>query len=329
MPSVVAGSQALILNTSTGTLHGTLETPNSPTPVPAILLLSGGIPIDRDGNSHLYPDSNNTIKLLAEALQRQGIATLRYDKRAVKASRGACRSEEELRTEVYVQDALAWGKKLVDDKRFASVFVLGHGESSLIGILTARTLAADGFISLAGLGRPKQDILREQGKTYLPADLFQGMQQIISSLEQGKRIDSLPHFLFNMHFRPGLQPYMMSMFRYDPAKELAKLSVPSLVLCGTKDTDCPPSESKILASGSSLAKLSLVENMNHLLREYVPPEQLNSPQAKSRNAAVASPIMPKVIAEIAEFVRVNTMKKKLREAHRDAARDSSQKTHQQ
>jgi pimeloyl-ACP methyl ester carboxylesterase len=308
--AIAATTQNLTLNTSTGTLYGTLEVPAAAAPVPVLLFMGGGIPIDRNGNSHLYADSNNTMKMLAEALLKYGVASFRYDKRGVAQSRGACRSEDELRVEVYVQDALGWGKKLLEDKRFSSVIVLGYSESTLPAIITARTLGADGFISVAASGRSMQEIYLERARKNFPHEMLQDVQNVVASLEQGKRVDSLKYQLLYASFRPPLQPYLISSYRSTPSKELAKLSVPSLIIGGTKDFDIPSHEFKAFAAANPNAKLSLIDNMTHILREL--PQELPSPTMKPRSI-FANPLVPKLITDIADFVRVTSIRKKVRE----------------
>src|SRR5579859_2506109 len=64
------------------TLYGTLVRPVGPGPFPAVVMVAGSGPTDRDWNSPLLPGSNGSARLLAEALAQAGIASLRYDKRA-------------------------------------------------------------------------------------------------------------------------------------------------------------------------------------------------------------------------------------------------------
>jgi hypothetical protein len=87
------------------------------------------------------------------------------------------------------------------------------------------------------------------------------------------------------------------------------------VLGGARDVDITPNEVKqLLANSNSQARFVAVDNMNHALREAASPEErLTGMAGKSRSAAMAAPIAPKLISEIAEFVRVNTFKKKIRE----------------
>src|SRR5436309_5035315 len=64
------------------TVYGTLVRPVGPGPFPAVVMVAGSGPTDRDWNSPLLPGSNGSARLIAEALARAGIASLRYDKRA-------------------------------------------------------------------------------------------------------------------------------------------------------------------------------------------------------------------------------------------------------
>lgn len=64
------------------TVHGTLVRPSGPGPFPAVVMVAGSGPTDRDWNSPLLPGTNGSARLLAEACARTGIASLRYDKRA-------------------------------------------------------------------------------------------------------------------------------------------------------------------------------------------------------------------------------------------------------
>src|SRR5437588_12470388 len=64
------------------TVYGTLVRPLGPGPFPAVVMVAGSGPTDRDWNSPLLPGSNGSARLIAESLARAGIASLRYDKRA-------------------------------------------------------------------------------------------------------------------------------------------------------------------------------------------------------------------------------------------------------
>src|SRR5690242_4506435 len=64
------------------TVYGTLVRPVGPGRFPAVVMVAGSGPTDRDWNSPLLPGTNGSARLIAEALAQAGIASLRYDKRA-------------------------------------------------------------------------------------------------------------------------------------------------------------------------------------------------------------------------------------------------------
>src|SRR6185437_10707746 len=65
------------------TVYGTVVRPFGPGPFPAVVMVAGSGPTDRDWNSPLLPGTNGSARLLAEALAQAGIASLRYDKRGI------------------------------------------------------------------------------------------------------------------------------------------------------------------------------------------------------------------------------------------------------
>jgi hypothetical protein len=84
-------STSVELNTKTGIIYGTLLIPNNIIgKMPVVIIIAGSGPTDRDGNNPMM--KNNSLKLLAEALTNNGIATLRYDKRGVGESVKAVKS---------------------------------------------------------------------------------------------------------------------------------------------------------------------------------------------------------------------------------------------
>src|SRR5581483_11184275 len=80
------------LETKTGKIYGTLCTPKKFIQIPVALIIAGSGPTDRDGNSTVTGKSD-TYKKLAYGLCKNGIATLRYDKRGIVGSRAAMTSE--------------------------------------------------------------------------------------------------------------------------------------------------------------------------------------------------------------------------------------------
>ena len=150
-----------------GVLVGSLLVPARSAPRPVVLIIAGSGPTDRNGNSRGLPGKNNSLQDLAQALCDSGIASLRYDKRGVGASAAGVHSDADVTFDTEVSDAARWIPRLRADHRFSTITVIGHSEGSLIGMLAARTGGADGFVSIAGAGRPAADVIRGQVRPLL------------------------------------------------------------------------------------------------------------------------------------------------------------------
>ncbi len=300
-------AEPITLETSTAALYGTLERPQSRAPVPVVLIIAGSGPTDRDGNSPLLPGANHSLKLLAEALAANGIASVRYDKRGVgetgKAMQLAAEKtktvlrEDDLSFETYIDDAVRWGKQLRSDRRFSTLTVIGHSEGSLIGMVAAQRMGANAFVSIAGAGRPVQQIILEQVKPQFSPELLKNTEEILEQLAAGKTVASVP-FELNALFRPSIQPYMISWLRYDPAKEMAKMRIPVLIVQGTTDIQTTLGDAKRLTDGNPAAKLLLIDGMNHVLKA-VPNEQ---DKQISSYSDPSLPVTPDLISGISKFV---------------------------
>ncbi|MBV9276943.1 MAG: alpha/beta hydrolase, partial [Candidatus Eremiobacteraeota bacterium] len=123
------------------------------------------------------------------------------------------------------------------------------------------------------------------------------VQRITQSLRAGNAVSSVDQSLY-MLFRPSVQPYLMSWFRFDPAVEIAKLSVPILIVQGTTDFQVGISDAQRLQSANPHAKLALIQGMNHILRD--------APADRTANLATyAKPSLPlnaAVVRAIAGFI---------------------------
>jgi uncharacterized protein len=301
LPSRAAPSGAaqsdITLQTATGKIHGTLVLP-AQLPAPVVLIVAGSGPTDRDGNAGLLrPDS---YKLLATALAARGIASVRYDKRGIGASASAATSEKDLRFETYVEDAAAWLSLLHADARFFTVGLVGHSEGSLVGMLAVQRAPADAFVSLEGAGRPAPVVLREQLKAQLPEELNAQADAIIAQLQQGHTVANTPAELAAL-FRPSVQPYLISWFKYDPAVEISKLRVPVTIVQGTADLQVTMADADALKAGDPAARLVVVTGMNHVFK-YAPDTTSQSAVVKGYEDA-SLPVDPHVVDAVASAMR--------------------------
>ena len=129
-------SEAIFILSEPAPLHGTLLTP-ADTQAAAVLIPGSG-PTDRNGNQ-LPAVQAATLRLLAEALAEDGIATVRIDKRGVGASAMAAYSEDRLRFDHMAEDARSWAADLATRTGQQCVWLMGHSEGGLV----AQVAAAD------------------------------------------------------------------------------------------------------------------------------------------------------------------------------------------
>lgn len=297
--SVLAASRPVSLDVGGGTVYGTELTPDGVSgKVPVVLLHSGSGPTDRDGNSNLLPGPNDSLKQLAEGLAKRGIASVRYDKRAIGSSALPVWKEENLRLDDYVGDAAAWLRKLRADGRFSRVVMAGHSEGAQIAAEACAQGGADVCVLMAGAGHPLDEILRDQLKDKLPPALARESDGILASLKEGKTVDRVPPPLMAL-YRPDVQPYLISTFQHDPRTAIAALKMPVLILQGTSDIQVSQDEAKALSAAAPNARLVIVQGMNHLLKIVGDDQAL---QQKSY-ASPDLPVAPQLIDALAGFVK--------------------------
>ncbi|MET0280818.1 MAG: alpha/beta fold hydrolase [Steroidobacteraceae bacterium] len=292
-----SAEEAVRLETPAGNVHGTLLIPAERRAVPAVLLIAGSGPTNRDGNSQGLSGANNSLKLLAEGLAERGIASLRYDKRGVGESASATIQEADLRFDTYVEDAVAWSERLHKDERFSAIVIAGHSEGSLIGMLAAQRSAPAAFISISGPASAAGQVLRTQLRPQLPPALWQESERILSALEAGQGAGNIPQPLLSL-YRPSVQPYMISWLRYSPAREIARLATPVLVAQGTTDTQISVTDAEALSMANPRAKLVVVEGMNHVLKLVA----LDAAKQRASYTDPSLPVAPELLRHIGEFV---------------------------
>lgn len=257
--------ETAILKTPTGNIEGSLLFPAQKTPVPLVIIIAGSGPTDRNGNNEIM--ENNSLKMLAEAFRKSGIASLRYDKRGIgKSSDVSNKSERDMRPETFANDVKDWIDHYAKDKRFSKIIVAGHSEGALMGLLASvNNPKVNGYISIAGAGRPIDEILKEQFSS-VPDNVKEIIYGMLDKLKKGDTISNVPPILYSV-FRPAIQPYMISWMKIDPRREISKLTVPALIINGTTDIQVKETDARQLAEALPGAKLLIIKNMNHILKD--------------------------------------------------------------
>jgi uncharacterized protein len=250
-----------------GTIKGTMMYPEGASgSLRVALIIAGSGATDRNGNSG--SDLNtNAYKMLAEVLAEKGIASLRYDKRLVGMSKDFEPDEAKLKFEDYVQDAVSLCQYLKSDKQASTLYIIGHSEGSLIGMLAAQKTPVNTFISLCGTGENIANTLKRQ----IPTEQAAG---VIDELKSGNLTNNVSQEL-RVTFRKSVQPYLISWMKYDPAAEIKKLKIPVMIVAGTTDIQVPVADAEMLKKAAPQAELLVINSMNHILKTAIADKTAN------------------------------------------------------
>ncbi|MGL4304091.1 MAG: alpha/beta hydrolase [Sphingomonas sp.] len=282
-----------------GPLAGTLLDPDAKAPL--VLLIPGSGPTDRDGNNPLGV-AGGPYRQLAEALAAKGIATLRIDKRGLFGSKAAQADPNAVTTADYAADVQAWSKVARARTGRACIWLLGHSEGGLVALRAAQSpVGICGLILVSSVGRPMGAVLREQLRANpANAPLLPAADAAIASLEAAKRIDpaQLPAPLQTL-FPDRLQGYWIDLLSHDPARLVAAVKLPVLILQGTRDIQVSVADAEALHRAQPKATLTLLPGINHVLRPVASDDRAAN-LATYRDATL--PISASVAEAVATFV---------------------------
>ncbi|MEJ6792297.1 MAG: alpha/beta hydrolase [Lacinutrix sp.] len=240
-------------------IDGTLLIPESSKKQNLVIIIAGSGPTDRDGNQNFL--KSNALKKLAEGLTTNNIATFRYDKRIVKQIRKG-NVDKDMMFDDFVVDAKSVINYFKATKNYNKIYIAGHSQGSLVGIIAAQGLA-DGFISLAGAGQSIDKVIIEQIEKTAPMYL-EDTKRVFKVLEEGKTTTNFPPALVSI-FNLEVQPFISNWMSYNPITEIKKLEMPILIINGTKDLQVTEAEAKLLKEVAPKAELLIIEKMNHIL----------------------------------------------------------------
>jgi pimeloyl-ACP methyl ester carboxylesterase len=274
-------------------LAGTLSVPDGKGPFPAVVLISGTGHNTRDEDVW----GHKVFLIVADALTRQGIAVLRYDKRGVGDSTG---DYDAATTRDFTSDAEAaviWLKAQpeIDPHRIG---VLGHSEGGIIApSLAAEDKSVAFVVIIAGptIRGDKLFVLQSAmtAKTYGAPDNYIASRKIFDqmlydaiisapsdavALDRAKAIvaQGVADKIIDTNEAKTLaqddsRPWERYFLAYDPAPTLASLRVPVLALNGSLDVQVPAKEDLAAArealKGNPNATVIELPGMNHLLQD--------------------------------------------------------------
>ncbi|PWK18744.1 alpha/beta hydrolase [Xanthomarina spongicola] len=274
-------------------IDGTLLTPTTIDKPSLTIIIGDSGPIDRNGNQNFQ--KNNSIKKLAEGLANNGIATFRYDKRIVKQIRKG-RVDKNISFNDFVSDAVSIIDYFNEKSTFKNIYVIGHGQGSLVGMLASKEHIA-GFISIAGSGKSIDQVILEQIKLTVPG-LEEESKIAFQILKEGKTTTNYPPALESI-FSLENQSFVSSWMQYNPQEIISELNISTLVINGTKDLQVPIEEAQLLKEASQNGSVLILENMNHVMFPILGDDLENS---KSYNESFRQ-LSPELIPAIVEFIK--------------------------
>ncbi len=283
-------------------LAGTLTLPDTTGQFPAVVLISGSGPQDRDETVF----GHRPFLIIADHLTRKGIAVLRYDDRGVGGSSGDFSSAT---TEDFVGDALAAinylkGRQEIDPR---NIGLIGHSEGGLVAPLAATRSNDVAFIVLLAPPAIKgEDLLHIQAELIARANgvpeaaiqknlalqdtvlkiakqvkdvekaraqIKEILQQALAEMtEEERNAIGLNSELIDKQVDEVLSPWFRYFISYDPRPALAKVRCPVLALYGEKDLQVPPLnnapflEEALISGGNEDVSVKVLPNLNHLFQ---------------------------------------------------------------
>lgn len=303
-------------------LKGTLVLPAASKPVAGLVLLPGSGPTDRDENVPQMGLKTDLLKQIAERLATEGVATLRFDKRAVAAYRdkwptGLKEINEFFGWDKFVGDAKAAYDYLrsqpgIDAK---NVGLLGHSEGALIALQIGSNLEGtpsrpSTLLLLDGNGRPIDVVLKDQLQAKLPAQfgadkaktLLDFADKAIDQIKnQGTAPTDPPQELLAL-FNPASISILHSYFNIDPLTFARAYSGDVLVINGELDNQVSAEkDAKLLyqtlqARKTGKSQLVIVPGAGHGLKK--------TPSLEAN--IYTGPILPEAMDAISSWMKARS-----------------------
>lgn len=313
------------------TLAGTLTTPKGEGPFPAVLLITGSGPQDRDE----AVAGHRPFFVIADAFTRKGIAVLRVDDRGVGGSTGGgpTATSADFADDVLAGVAFLRSQHKIDANR---VGLLGHSEGALIAPMAAAKDPRIAFLVLlappavtgdklllvqaeavnrasgvhaAGteLNRHLQlctfDIVKSAESLDMAAEQIRSRCLPLDGVSESNRAAAMK--AFEPHVRMATTPWFRFLLMHDPAPILRSVKVPVIAMFGAKDLqvvasqNAPVVEEILKQSGHSASKVVVLPNLNHLM-------QTAETGVPKEYGEIEETIAPAALAEISTWLEVVT-----------------------
>ena len=285
-------------------LTGTLSMPVSSGSHPAVVLVQGSGPSDRDETI----DKQRPFRDIAWGLASRGVAVFRFDKRTLVYAQEMASSADKVTVKDEVVDdavaalAMVGKQEGVDPGR---VFLLGHSLGGMMApMIAGKSPDETGFIVLAGPTRPFEDVILDQF-TYLAkldGTVTKAEQDSLDAL--AKQVQNVKTLTASSTVTPDSLPlslpasYWLSLQNYSPAQAASTLNEPIFILQGESDYQVTMPDYngwRDALAGHSKATLKTYPGLFHLFMQ-----SLGTPSPK--DYAKAGHVAEVVITDLADWI---------------------------
>lgn len=250
-------SEEIVIKNNAVELPGTLSYTQKNSPL--LIWIHGSGNVDRNGNQEPLVKANY-IQQFREACNNHDLAFFSYDKRTANPA-----NKEHIQNTLF-DDFVLDAKKVVsyfkNNTQFSSIVLLGHSQGSLVAMLAAKN--TNKYISIAGASTPIDAVITAQVKQKAPF-LESTLTAHFKELKETDTITKVNPMLMSV-FAPQNHAFLSSWMHYNPSDEIKKITLPALIINGTKDLQIPINNAKALHASNTKAKLVIIENMNHVLK---------------------------------------------------------------
>jgi len=284
-------------------LPGTLTLPRAAAPSPAVVLVHGSGPQDRDETVI----ANKPFRDLALGLATRGIAVLRYEKRTFGQNAATLRDPGNITfDEETVDDAVAAVRLLSSTGGVnpARVFVVGHSQGGTAAPRIAeREPRVLGLVLLAAPARPIEDLLRDQNRYLASIDTsnrdatnaaLAALEKQIDRVKSGDLATAKPDEL-----PMGIPAsWWLSLRDYSPVEVAKRVKKPVLLLQGDRDFQVTAPDFALWKAGiggESWASVRMLPGLNHLF-------ETGSGEPSPAEYAQAGHVSEAVVAQIAQWI---------------------------
>ncbi|MDF4220056.1 alpha/beta hydrolase [Maribacter sp. M208] len=308
-------------------LAGTLTYPKMGSDFPAVILISGSGPQDR--NSELM--NHKPFLVIADYLTKNGIAVLRVDDRGTHESEG---NYNETGLKGFVNDTKSAFEFLKTHKEInnSKIGLIGHSLGGVIApIIASENTDVSFIVILAGSGirgdklmlLQKELIERKMGVPEVGITQGQNNMKgaydiILKSNNNNTQLQTeLKNYFDNVFggMLPTNQiqalseqmsiPWLTDFIKFDPQTSLSKTKCPVLALNGSNDLQVPPKENLetiemiLKENGNKDVETKQLENLNHLFQE-------SETGLPNEYATIEQTFSPKVLEIMTEWIKQRT-----------------------